>query len=105
MFSGSVQKQFKILIAGSCLGALIVSFFVWASLWILPSDDPYQLVRYFVIHIPITTAGILSIGAGLWFVDWVTPGDFLDGVTNGQVSCAILAGAIVLAIAGLLCWT
>jgi hypothetical protein len=77
---------------------------LWFSPTIIP-DDPDALFRYVLIRVTAVLIGMISLSGGMLFVNFITPGDWMEGIGKNQMASAILMSAVVLVIGAILCWT
>jgi uncharacterized membrane protein YjfL (UPF0719 family) len=100
------EKKYEIVawLIGALVGAVIIGVMLTISFWLYPGDE-LKLVRFFVSYIPTVVFGVLVMAASLVFIDFISPINFLTGIEDGNLACAVLGGCIVLGVALLLCFT
>lgn len=62
---------------------------------IMTTSDPSGFARGLIIGPTRALLGILLLTLGLRFIDFVTPGDWLEGIADDPHSSAIVVGVIL----------
>lgn len=99
-----MYREFKQWLIASAVGCLGIGILLWISPWIMP-QDPQALMRYVVIRLTAVLMGLVALGGGMLFIDFITPDDWMDGIGKNQTASAILMSSVVLVIGAILCWT
>jgi hypothetical protein len=86
------------------LGAAGIAALVLAGAYVFP-DDPGTLLRYAVLRLTGALIGILTLSAGMLFVDYITPHNWMENIAHNETACAIVIAAVVLVLGAILCWS
>jgi hypothetical protein len=61
----------------------------------MPEGEAYGVYRYVILRIVAATIGLLVLSGGTRFVDWITPGDWCDEITKGNMAAtAAIVGTL-----------
>jgi len=89
---------------GSSLCAVIVGLLLLLSPFVMPASDPWGLYRYFVNRVAAAAWGIVAVTGGVLFFDYVTPGNWLEKIEEGNTACAIVIVGVVITLGLVLCY-
>jgi len=93
-----------VLSSASAIG-LIMLLFISLSSPLIMGEDPYSLLRYVLIRMAAVLIAVPVLTGLMVAVDFVTPGDWMEGIGNDPKACSYIMAAVVLVIGAILCWT
>jgi hypothetical protein len=89
---------------GSSFSAVVVAALLLVSPFVMPPSDPLGLYRYFVNRVAAAVWGIVAVTGGVLFFDYVTPGNWLEKIEEGNTACAIVTVGVIAALGLVLCY-
>jgi hypothetical protein len=98
------------VIAILVLVALMISvnalfFYVISAYPFVGWTEIFKAANYLLVTPAKAILAIIIVTGGILFIDFCTPGEFLEQASEGNLACAILSGCIVIGLCLLLGWS